>query len=466
LPKFSSNNSGYGYISFSTVESTVMALSEMDKKIFLGRILHIQPAENRIEKPKREKEFNSNQTYKQQKTNQMKISFDDETNWNYLFMNQNAVVDAVSEKLNIPKSELMNRDNPNLAVQIATMETALLNETKEWLKLQGINTDLFKGKRKNCTRSKNVILIKNISAGVNKEELEEYFSRYGLMIRFILSPSNTIGIAEFVDRTHATNCMKKMAYYEIDGLPLYLEFAPEGLVQKVKEEAQKEEKTNTINLTENKGKVVFVTNLNFSTREKEMEKYFRNFHPEKVKIATHVKDEKEVSSGFGFVEFENEQNAQNAIKTLQGGILDGHSLKLSIAKTSGDKTENKFLRQKRKNETELNDVEYEDTSISSNKLLIKNLAFESTKEELRKLLKTYGEVKQMRLPSKLDGTHRGFAFVDFVSHEEAKNAFKSLQNTHFYGRKLVIEWAQKEKTIENLRTETEKKSKFNQPKNA
>ena len=37
--------------------------------------------------------------------------------------------------------------------------------------------------------------------------------------------------------------------------------------------------------------------------------------------------------------------------------------------------------------------------------------------------------------------NRGFAFVEFSSSEEAKNAFCALENTHLYGRKLVIEWA-------------------------
>ena len=37
--------------------------------------------------------------------------------------------------------------------------------------------------------------------------------------------------------------------------------------------------------------------------------------------------------------------------------------------------------------------------------------------------------------------NRGFAFAEFSSAEEAKNAFTALENTHLYGRKLAIEWA-------------------------
>ena len=41
----------------------------------------------------------------------------------------------------------------------------------------------------------------------------------------------------------------------------------------------------------------------------------------------------------------------------------------------------------------------------------------------------------------MSGSHRGFAFIEFVSHNEAKNAFEALGSTHLYGRRLVLEWS-------------------------
>ena len=96
--------------------------------------------------------------------------------------------------------------------------------------------------------------------------------------------------------------------------------------------------------------------------------------------------------------------------------------KLSISKSSTN--ENNMLQNKRKRETELNDYYNENENISNNKLLIKNIAFEANKEELRKLFKVYDQLKNLRLPKKIDGSHRGFAFIEFMSHEEAQKAFK------------------------------------------
>lgn len=459
---------GYAYIAYETVESAVMALSEMDGVYFQGRRLHITPAKTKQTKVKPDYQnydlSNGKSSYKAQKQSKLRENYSDETSWNYLFMNQNAVIETIAKRHNIDKSEILSKDNADLAVQIAAMETAIINETKEWLMSQGINLDALKGKRMDSVRNKNTILIKNISSNAKQEDLEKLFSRYGNLVRFLMSPSNTLGIAEYVDSKHAINCIKKLAYYEVDGLPLYLEFAPEGLVKDIKDPNKdnvpnKEGNEDEINLKEGEGKILFCSNINFCTKESSLKKLFTKtgLNVTKVKIVTHKKDGKEVSSGFGFVEFPTEEMLKNAMKALQGHILDGHSLKLSLAKTS-NATENKKLLN-RKRESEFNDYDYEGEEVTSNKLLVKNLAFEANKEELRKLFKAFGEVKTVRIPKKLDGSHRGFAFIDFVSHEEARNAFKSLQNTHFYGRKLVIEWAQAEKTVEELRQDTERKVK-------
>jgi hypothetical protein len=48
--------------------------------------------------------------YKQEKEKELKQNFDDEVNWNYLFMNQDSVATSMASKLNISKGSLLNRD--------------------------------------------------------------------------------------------------------------------------------------------------------------------------------------------------------------------------------------------------------------------------------------------------------------------------------------------------------------------
>ena len=50
---------------------------------------------------------------------------------------------------------------------------------------------------------------------------------------------------------------------------------------------------------------------------------------------------------------------------------------------------------------------------------------------------------------------RGFAFLEFVTKQEAKVAMDSVAGAHLYGRRLVIEWAQQgEDGLDDIRAKT------------
>jgi multiple RNA-binding domain-containing protein 1 len=40
----------------------------------------------------------------------------------------------------------------------------------------------------------------------------------------------------------------------------------------------------------------------------------------------------------------------------------------------------------------------------------------------------------------MDGSHRGFAFVQYDNVEDAVLAKEALANTHLYGRKLIVDY--------------------------
>ncbi|VDK40369.1 unnamed protein product [Anisakis simplex] len=49
-------------------------------------------------------------------------------------------------------------------------------------------------------------------------------------------------------------------------------------------------------------------------------------------------------------------------------------------------------------------------------------------------------------------SHRGFGFADFINKADAARAFDALvHSTHLYGRRLVLEWAKQDESIEELR---------------
>ena len=45
-------------------------------------------------------------------------------------------------------------------------------------------------------------------------------------------------------------------------------------------------------------------------------------------------------------------------------------------------------------------------------------------QDIAGLFSPFGHLKSCRLPKKFDGNHRGFAFIEFVTKQEAKNAME------------------------------------------
>jgi len=44
--------------------------------------------------------------------------------------------------------------------------------------------------------------------------------------------------------------------------------------------------------------------------------------------------------------------------------------------------------------------------------------------------------------------------VDFATKQEARNAMDAVQGAHLYGRRLVLEWAEEEGGLDELRAKT------------
>ncbi|KAL9272748.1 Multiple RNA-binding domain-containing protein [Drosera capensis] len=118
-----------------------------------------------------------------------------------------------------------------------------------------------------------------------------------------------------------------------------------------------------------------------------------------TRIKKHMKNGKNVSMGFGFVEFDSMDTAASVCQDLQGTVLDGHALILQHCRAKEEK-----------------------------KVLKKN--------------------KSIRLPKKF-GNHRGFAFVGFMAKQEAENALRLFLTLISMVCHLVLERAMEGETRRN-----------------
>uniref|UniRef100_A0A0K0E0N2 RNA-binding protein 19 n=1 Tax=Strongyloides stercoralis TaxID=6248 RepID=A0A0K0E0N2_STRER len=199
---------------------------------------------------------------------------------------------------------------------------------------------------------------------------------------------------------------------------------------------ENDNKDNSTDIPEHEDNArVFVKNLNFETTDETLYKEFSkkyNVHSATVSRKIDVKTQKHtLSMGFGFVQFYTNEDAIDAVKTLQGMLIDGHSIELKLS-----------IKEKENNEKQRKGVDQNDQG-DCTKIMVRNISFAASIKEIRALFQSFGNVKDVRIPKKMgSGGHRGFGFVEYMSKSEAKHAFESLvHSTHFYGRRLVLEWA-------------------------
>ncbi|XP_048228729.1 multiple RNA-binding domain-containing protein 1 isoform X2 [Ricinus communis] len=469
VDKYTKRSKGFAYILYALPESAARALEELDNSIFQGRLMHVMPAKqknpDKVDDPSR----HGSKTFKQHWEEERKAS---EVNgntraWNTLFMRPDTVVENIARRHGVNKSDLLDREADDLAVRIALGESQVIAETKNALTGAGVNIlsleEFAAGKTDGMKRSNHVLLVKNLPYGSSEGELSQMFGKFGSLDKIILPPTKTLALVVFLEPSEARAAFKGLAYKRYKDAPLYLEWAPSDVLNQSLTSKSSEDGNNAVGEHDAKrvmleqsveglseldidpdrieSRSLFVKNLNFKTSDESLKKHFSEHMKEgkilSVRIKKHLKNGKNVSMGFGFIEFDAVETATNVCTDLQGIVLDGHALILQLCHAKKDE-------QVRKN------VEKDK---SSTKLLVRNVAFEATEKDLRQLFSPFGQIKRLRLPVKF-GNHRGFAFVEYVTKQEAQNALQALSSTHLYGRHLVLERAKEGESLEELRART------------
>ncbi|KAL1517600.1 hypothetical protein ABEB36_001341 [Hypothenemus hampei] len=444
---------GFATITFMFPEHAVQAYTELDGTILQGRMMHLLPGKA---KDKPESEETSN--FKQKKIEKQKSQAGSSHNWNTLFLGHDAVAQVIADTHDVSKEAVVGPDaKGSAAVRLALGETQIVMQTRKYLEEHGVVIDVFNHAPK--TRSKTVILVKNLPSKTEAKEIKEIFEKHGDLGRVILPPSGISAIVEFLEPSEARKAFLKVAYSKFKNVPLYLEWAPENALteEKVKnneslpvEESPQPEKSEEPEPEPEPDTTLFVKNLNFQTSDQLLKAHFEGCGRLKSATVAMKKDPNnpgaKLSMGYGFVQFYLKKSADEALKTLQQSVLDGKSLELK-------RSERAF-----KNEVKNTRKSVKLINQNGSKILIRNVPFQANKKDIFELFGSFGEIKALRLPRKMTpgaDSHRGFAFVDYGSPTDAKAAFEALsQSTHLFGRRLVLEWATTEEAVEDIRKRT------------
>lgn len=463
-------------------ENALTAYNELNRTIFHGRMFHLLPGKAN-ENNSDDDAAADGSNYKKKKQHDLKKSAGSAHNWNTLFLGANAVVDVMAKTYGKTKEEVLDFKNggTNAAVRLALGETQIVLEMKKFLEQNGVRLEAFDDVSPHSSRSKTIILAKNLPAGTGVEELREKFSQFGLIDKIILPPSGVTCLIQFNDPSEARKAFKKLAYSKFKHLPLYLEWAPENVIsEKTEDEIQiveneiedqknqssaerpEQETEKLIEKSEEEGEddippqansTIFIKNLNFETVESTITNTFKHLGPiHTIQIARKHNPEnpkQQIPLGYGFIQFKMASSAEKALKTMQFSEIDDKRIELKRS----DRTIKTQVQVERKKTSGKKSAKAKST-----KIMVKNIPFQAKANEIRDLFKTFGELKAVRLPLKQGVSseqHRGFGFVDFLSKSDAKNAYDALHlSTHLYGRRLVLEWAESDTDVEEIRKRT------------
>ena len=451
----------------------MVAYSELNGTMFHGRMFHLLPGKANDNK---DDEGDSATNFKKKKQTDLKKSAGSAHNWNTLFLGQNAVAEVMARTYGRSKEEVLDSRSggTNAAVRLALGETQIVLEMKNFLESHGVRLEAFD--ESNPKRSKTIILAKNLPAGTDVEELREKFSPFGLIEKILLPPSGITCLIQFDDPSEARKAFKKLAYSKFKHLPLFLEWAPDN-VMKEKEpevETKKEEKPEKVEVKAvepepepeklieepeeeedytppEPNTTVFIKNLNFETSEATIKNAFKHLgsiHTIQIAMKRNPENPKQqIPLGYGFIQFKMNSSAEKALKTMQFSEIDDKRIELKRS----DRTLQAQAHEERKTTAKKNQK-------FSTKIMVKNVPFQAKPTEIRDIFKAFGELKAVRLPKKQGASadqHRGFGFVDFVNKSDAKNAFEALHlSTHLYGRRLVLDWAEADQDVGEIRKRT------------
>lgn len=170
---------------------------------------------------------------------------------------------------------------------------------------------------------------------------------------------------------------------------------------------------------------VFIKNLDTAIDNKALHDTFAAFG--NILSCKVAQDEFGNSKGYGFVHYETAEAATNAIKHVNGMLLNEKKVFVGHHIAKKDR-QSKF----------------EEMKANFTNIYVKNIESEVTDEEFRELFERYGDITSASIARDLEtGKSRGFGFVNFINHENAATAVDELNDKDFKGQALYVGRAQK-----------------------
>lgn len=270
------------------------------------------------------------------------------------------------------------------------------------------------------------IFIKNLDKEIENKALHDTFSAFGpiLSCRVALDESGVskgYGFVQFEQVESARIAIEKVNGMLINDKPVYV--GP-FLRRQERDLANSGSKFNN----------VFVKNVSEAMSDEELKNVFKAFGP--ISSAVIMREVDGKSKCFGFVNFENADDAAKAVDEMHGKWMDDKEWYVSRAQKKSERVADLTAKfeQLRKEKIE--------KSQGAN-LYLKNIDDGIDDDKLKDIFSSYGSVSSCKIMKTPQGQNMGSGFVSFFTPEEAARAVKDMNGKMVGNKPLYVALAER-----------------------
>ncbi|XP_061364072.1 polyadenylate-binding protein 2-like [Gastrolobium bilobum] len=270
------------------------------------------------------------------------------------------------------------------------------------------------------------IFIKNLDKAIDHKALHETFSSFGHILSCKIatdgsSQSKGYGFVQFDNEESAQNAIDKLNGMLINDKQVY-----------VGPFLRKQDRDNALSKT--KFNNVYVKNLSDSLTDEDLKKFFGEYGS--ITSAVVMRDGDGKSKCFGFVNFENPDDAAKAVEALNGKKFDDKEWYVGKAQKKSERE----LELKGRFEQTVKEAVDKYQGVN---LYLKNLDDNISDEKLKEMFSDFGTITSCKIMRDPHGISRGSGFVAFSTSEEASRALGEMNGKMIAGKPLYVALAQR-----------------------
>ncbi|CAN6450964.1 unnamed protein product [Victoria cruziana] len=270
------------------------------------------------------------------------------------------------------------------------------------------------------------IFIKNLDKAIDHKALYDTFSAFGNILSCKVATdtsgqSKGYGFVQFDSEEAAQAAIDKLNGMLLNDKQVF-----------VGPFVRKQERENSSSRT--KFNNVYVKNLSDKTTEDDLKKVFGEYGV--ITSVVVMRDADGKSKCFGFVNFENADDAAKAVEALNGKKFDEKEWYVGKAQKKAERE----LELKSRFEQNMKDVTDKYQGVN---LYLKNLDDSIGDDKLRELFSEFGTITSCKVMRDPNGISRGSGFVAFSTSEEASRALMEMNGKIVVSKPLYVALAQR-----------------------